>query len=116
VFSEVGSTGEWPYTNCNTSTRCYQNCPLAIKCGTNFNRFPYGTMPLLRIEYSPLLIDQVNLVSRVTRWIIIKAGHFLRKSRTFNKKAGHFKNSFLTYMYNAILELNLHLILRDRTY
>jgi len=31
---------------------------------------------------------------RVTRWIIIKAGHFLRKSRTFNKKAGHFKNRF----------------------
>lgn len=65
VFSEVGSTGEWPYTNCNTSTRCYQNCPLAVKCGTNFNRFPYGTMPLLRIEYSPLLIDQVNLVSHI---------------------------------------------------
>jgi len=30
--------------------------------------------------------------SRVTRWIIIKTGHFLRKSRTFKKKAGHFKN------------------------
>jgi hypothetical protein len=29
-------------------------------------------------------------VGRVTRWIIIKAGHFLRKRRTFNKKAGHF--------------------------
>ena len=33
-------------------------------------------------------------VYRVTRWIIIKAGHFLRKSKTFNKKAGHFKNRF----------------------
>jgi len=55
--------------------------------------------------------------NRVTRWIIIKAGHFLRKSRTFNKKAGLLKIGFLTYMYNAILELNLqHLILRDRTY
>jgi hypothetical protein len=60
---------------------------------------------------------KVFIIVRVTRWIIIKAGHFLRKSRTFNKKAGHFKNRFLTYMYNAILELNLqHLILRDRTY
>jgi len=36
-----------------------------------------------------------TIVDRVTRWIIIKAGHFLRKSRTFNKKAGHFKNRVL---------------------
>jgi len=40
------------------------------------------------------------------------------KSRTFSqKKQDILKIGFLTYMYNAILELNLqHLILRDRTY
>jgi hypothetical protein len=48
---------------------------------------------------------------RVTRWIIVKAGHFLRKSRTFNKKAGHFKNRFLNIydMYNVSLILDLNL-------
>ena len=77
------------------------NHPTEHKCAAV--KFPFNRLNLYALQKEDYQ-HELNIIHntlynnsfpiRVTRWIIIKAGHFLRKRRTFNKKAGHFKNRF----------------------